>query len=262
MISTLRIILIKTRHYYSALGVRGVLLFYYSKISGRKPIISVSTPGVAHPIRLRIGTTDISTYMQVLVERQYDFDIPITPRFAIDAGANIGLASIYFSNKYPLARIVAIEPEESNYLMLCLNIAPYPNIRAVRAALWFETNNIKLFDSGFGNHGFQVSSNDVATCNFLDSVPGITVEMILKQSGETIVDLLKVDIEGAERNVMEKSEYWISRVKVIMIELHDHISQGCSEAFYNATQGFSPVSYRGETLMRHSINSARILPHD
>ena len=259
---TIRNIVVKSRHYYLALGVRGVLLFYYSKITRHKPIILAHVAGIAHPIRLRIGTTDVSTYMQVLVEHQYDFDIPITPQFVIDAGANIGLASIYFSNKYPSARIVAIEPEESNYIMLCMNIAKDPNIKAIRAALWFETTNIQLVDSGFGNHGYQVSSYNTRDEDGVDSVRGITVDMILNQEGETIVDLLKIDIEGAERNVLDKSERWISRVRVIMIELHDHISQGCSKAFYKATQGFSNESNRGETLMRHSIVSPSALCRD
>lgn len=246
-------IVIKTRHYYLALGVKGVVLFYLSKLTGWKFIISVKVAGLAHPVRLRIGTTDISTYMQVLVERQYEFDIPIIPRFAIDAGANIGLASIYLSNRYPSLQIVAIEPEESNYLLLCMNIAPYPNIKAIRGALWFQEASMNLVDSGFGNHGFQVSSEKTSISNHTESVPGITVDWVLRESRENIVDLLKIDIEGAEKRVMENSENWISKVRVIMIELHDHISSGCSEVFYNVTQGFSEGQYRGETLMRHSI---------
>ena len=40
----------------------------------------------------------------------------------IDAGANIGLTSIYFANKFPNAKIVALEPEIDNYIILQKNI--------------------------------------------------------------------------------------------------------------------------------------------
>jgi hypothetical protein len=67
------------------------------------------------------------------------------------------------------------------------------------------------------------------------------------------VDLLKIDIEGAEREVMEESGAWINTVAVLMIELHDDIKPGCSKAFYEATEGFSKDVIKGETIMRHAL---------
>jgi hypothetical protein len=50
--------------------------------------------------------------------------------------------------------------------------------------------------------------------------------------------VLKVDIEGAEREVFADPSAWIDRVGVIIVELHDRFRTGCSRAFYRATGGF------------------------
>ena len=86
--------------------------------------------------------------------------------------------------------------------------------------------------------------------------PGLTVDAILRDAGQNRVDLLKIDIEGAEREVMSSSANWIDRVGVLMIELHDDIKPGCSEAFRSATRHFSPEVVKGETIMRHSAGAA------
>lgn len=250
-------IAVKIRHYHAALGLKGVVLFLGSKITGIKPTIRVNARGIQHPLKLRIGTTDISTYLQVLVECHYEFDKPEDPRFIIDAGANIGLASVYFANRYPLARIVAIEPEASNFKMLCENVAPYPQVKPVRAALWRENGELFLFDSGQGNHGFQVGGDRGRDGGGLGSVPGFTIGSIMRDAGEGRVDLLKIDIEGAEREVMGKSREWIEKVDVLMIELHDDIKPGCSQTFYEATQSFSNAVFKGETIMRHAMTTVR-----
>lgn len=246
-------IAIKIRHYHSALGLKGVILFLYSKVTGIRPVVTVKVRDMAHPVKLRIGTTDISTYKQVLVLRQYEFEKPEAPRFIIDAGANIGLSAVYFANRFPQAKIVAIEPEDSNYRMLCENVRPYPQVKPLRAALWRENEDLFLLDSGHGNHGFQVGDNETGDLCEVGSVPGLTIDSIMRDAGEEKVDLLKIDIEGAEREVMEESGGWIDTVGVLMIELHDDIKPGCSKAFYEATRGFSNDVIKGETIMRHAL---------
>lgn len=238
--------------YYSELRVKGVALFLFSKCTGIKPIVQIRVHGIAYPVSIRIGTTDLATFKQVLVERHYEFDKPETPRLIIDAGANIGLASIYFANRYPDAKIVAIEPEASNYKMLKRNTAAYPQITPLQAALWRKNENLFLFDSGHGNHGFQVGDEQQGTRERLGATPGLTVDAILRDVGENRVDLLKIDIEGAEREVMSNAASWIDRVGVLMIELHDDIKPGCSDAFHTATRHFSQEVVKGETIMRHA----------
>jgi FkbM family methyltransferase len=242
---------LKIGHYHSALGVKGVLLFLFSKVTGIKPVVRVNVRGIKHPVWLRVGTTDACTYMQVLVGRQYEFDQPRTARFIVDAGANIGLSAVFLANRYPDARIVAIEPEPSNFEMLCKNTALYPMIKPVRAALWRTNEELFVFDTGHGNHGFQVEKKTPA--DRAGSVPGITVDAIMRDEGVEWLDLLKMDIEGAEREVLGDCANWIGKIDTLMIELHDYIKPGCSIEFNKATSGFSKPETNGETTMRHRM---------
>jgi hypothetical protein len=52
------------------------------------------------------------------------------------------------------------------------------------------------------------------------------------------IDLLKIDVEGAECEIFETSQNWIERVRTICIELHDRLRPGCREAYERATTGF------------------------
>src|SRR5436190_21998125 len=116
----------KIRHYHSVLGLPGVMVFLFAKVSGMRPLFCKNLAGIRHPVYVRIGTTDLSVLKQVLVERQYDFSLPVTPKVIVDAGANIGLSAVFFANKYPAAVIFAIEPEESNFKVLEKNVSAYP----------------------------------------------------------------------------------------------------------------------------------------
>ena len=68
--------------------------------------------------------------------------------------------------------------------------------------------------------------------------------------GLKFVDILKIDIEGAEKEVFENSVKWINKVGVIMAELHDNIKAGCSNAFFEATREFHGAFSQGEIVIR------------
>jgi hypothetical protein len=62
------------------------------------------------------------------------------------------------------------------------------------------------------------------------------------------IDILKIDIEGAEKEVFADSTAWLGRVRAIIIELHDRLKPGCSRSFYNGSNGFDHEQYRGESV--------------
>lgn len=248
-------ILRKIGHYYSALGLSGVLLFLIAKLLRTQILFKKMVPGIVHPVYVRVGTTDVSVFRQVLQEKQYDFQLQIAPKLIIDAGANIGLSAVFFANLYPLAKIVAIEPEGSNIEVLKKNAAPYPQITILEAALWSESQEIALLDDGQGNDGFRTGQANAGGQSPSRLVKGVTVDSIMREFGVDSVDVLKIDIEGSEKEVLENSSSWISHVGVIMAELHDHLKDGCSRAFFKATETFSFERTRGETVMRAKLAS-------
>ena len=239
----------KLRHYHLLLGIPGVATFLCAKLTGKKPLFKKHLAGIRHPIYVRVCTTDPTVLRQVFWERQYDQSLPLAPKVIVDAGANIGLSAVFFANKYPDCKIIAIEPEENNFQVLKMNVAPYPQIEPVQAALWNEDGQISLFDPGLGNHGFQVGRSNGKDHGCSNSVPAVSVGSLLKRPGFAPIDLLKIDIEGAEKEVFENSAAWIGQVNGIMAELHDRIKPGCTEAFLKATKEFPARSTLGETCV-------------
>jgi hypothetical protein len=66
----------------------------------------------------------------------------------------------------------------------------------------------------------------------LASVKSYSVDDLLKIAGSEQIDILKLDIEGAEKELFSDSTDWIEHVSNIVIELHDRFRPGCAEAFY------------------------------
>jgi hypothetical protein len=75
-----------------------VLARRFVKLSTNWREQSLTLAGVKHPVYVRPGTTDIEVMQQVLLDYEYDFKLPGRPQVIVDAGANIGLASVYFAN--------------------------------------------------------------------------------------------------------------------------------------------------------------------
>jgi len=228
-------------------------------------IIKYKEKNILEPIFLRIGTADIGTFIQIFVNKEYDFVTKYQPKVIIDAGANIGLASIYFANKYPIAKIIAIEPEKNNYQMLEKNVEKYKNIIPLQSALWHKNESIRLVDTGLGTDSFITQKNDEINSSFQGvlshlvnenknssvcyQVPGMSMDKILKDYGLQEVDILKIDIEGAEVEVFKNTSSWIKKINSISIELHDFMKKGCSESFYKGSKGFDSEWSKGESTI-------------
>jgi hypothetical protein len=66
----------------------------------------------------------------------------------------------------------------------------------------------------------------------------LPISSLIRDFGIDHIDLLKIDIEGAEKEVFEACD-WQDRLDSIVIELHDRYTPGCSEVVNSALQGFS-----------------------
>jgi FkbM family methyltransferase len=232
------------RGYYKNFGLRGVLAIITYRLTGRPREITAQPPGIRNPVHIRVRTTDSSTYVGVLLRGEYDFDLPFSPRTIVDAGANIGMASIYYTHRFPEARIIAIEAEASNFDVLVRNVRPYANITPIHAALWNRDGEISVSEpnpltGASGKWGFVTNEGPGV------KVRAITMRTLLEEMRIRSVDLLKVDIEGAEIEVFGACD-WIQDIRCIAIELHDRFRPGCSETVNSAMRGFSRLQ-RGET---------------
>ena len=239
------------RMYYGILGFEGLLSAIKAKITHSTTLIVLDRQDCNNPFRLRIPSTDIPMYQQVFIDQEYDFLVKTQPKVIIDAGANIGLASIYFTNKYPDAKIIAIEPEQSNFELLKENIAPYPNIIPIQAALWHKNEEINLIDPGLGKVGFMTEKKNPSKSlpgNTCQIVEAITIDKIMKDYNLEKIDILKMDIEGAEREVFSDTSAWIEKVDSLIVELHERMKAGCNRSFYSGSKGFDHEWKQGENV--------------
>lgn len=188
---------------------------------------------LGHSITLREGSSDLACFHAIFRQHEYASPYKMEPRLIVDAGANIGAASLYLTARYPDARIIAIEPDESNFELLVKNCASYPNIIPVQAALWFETTKLSFLDPDAEKWAMTVG-NEKSGSTLVDAV---TIPQLMKLYGFDHIDLLKIDIEGAELELFSNAPIWLDQVDYMVIELHDRFRTGCSTAFYSALQG-------------------------
>jgi len=186
------------------------------------------------PLIIRKNTTDIKVFRQIFIWQDYNFlDIlpNKNPRFIVDGGANAGYSSLWFANKFPNAKILAIEPEKKNFQVLQRNIVKKKNISAIEAGIWGDNSELAIQDPECGEWCFvtrEAHSDDTK------KIPSITIDKILRDSNFSKIDILKLDIEGAEENVFSSNyKDWLNRVDVIILELHDRYVVGSSKAVYS-----------------------------
>jgi len=226
--------------YLRALGLsQGLRLIALECASATPRAVEVRAPQLPHPVMLRLHTSDTEAFDGVIRKREYELALAHPPSVIFDVGANIGLAAVWFASRFPNARVFALEPEPSNYALLCRNAAPYPGIVPIQAALWPESGTIGLVDPGTGHWGFRT----VAEATGDSGVAAVSIPDLLARYGIDRIDLLKIDIEGAEREIFSTSAPWIACVGVIAAELHDHLAPGATHAFEAATAEF-PVRWR------------------
>jgi FkbM family methyltransferase len=210
-------------------------------------------PGYSLPINLRTKSTDLLTFHQIFTFKEYDMHFKDEPKFIIDAGANIGLAALYFNKNYPKAKIIAIEPEKANFKMLEINSKNHKNFYLYKRALSNQANLVlNVVDKGLGNWGFVTEGEgSLGKQSVVDTVQTITIDEIMNEYNLEFIDLLKIDIEGGEKELFDSNyENWLPRTKYIAIELHDGIKMGSSKSFFKAISQYN-FSYhkKGDNLL-------------
>ncbi|WP_099464658.1 FkbM family methyltransferase [Parabacteroides provencensis] len=219
-------------------GLKSFLLFFAPPCM-RGKIIKVGK------FYFRLGTTDLGIFEQIFYSKQYEIDI-CSPEYIIDGGANIGLATCYFKEKWPMSKIVAIEPEDSNFELLKLNTANFKDVNLLKAAVWNKSCFLS-FNSVHANFdSFSVKESNTCT-----SISAITIAEILSRYNYPRIDLLKMDIEGAEKKVFDETAHqWLPLVNTLVIELHDRMQFGCAKSVFSTLSVYDYIlDIKGENFI-------------
>ena len=226
--------------------IDGLKLYRHIKSGSRGP---VTINKLKFPLFFRGIASDVFMFEQIFIEGQYDIEVPFIPKCILDLGANIGLASVLFANRFPDAKIFAVEPDTGNYETARKNLAPYANVTLVKGAVWHVSENINLIDSGHGEAAYMVKPGIGK-----NMIRAYTIEEIMGIINADSIDILKIDIEGAEKEIFETgSEAWAPVTKLIIVETHDRYKKGSSKAVFNSIGSYDfSLELSGENLVLYN----------
>lgn len=171
-------------------------------------------------IYLRTFAGDIRIFYELFFEKIYAVPRSILPKPAVivDAGANIGMAGLYFSLAYPQARVYCIEPDGGNLLVLRKNLASFMSegsVILIEAALHEEDGEVSLAGEGWSyNRAVGPAAEGGA------KVPALRLGSLITRWQLEKIDLLKMDIEGAEEGIFRGDTGWLDHVDTILLEVH------------------------------------------
>jgi FkbM family methyltransferase len=152
----------------------------------------------------------------------------------LDLGANVGFAAVSLAARHPGAHLVCVEPDPESFALLERNLALNHIEAAVyRAAVVGEPGRYAVAS------GAAPASNRVFR-SAAGEIDGITVGEALGRAGLERVDLMKIDIEGAEAGVFADARDWAPRVRAIIAELHAPYGVADADALL-ALHGFELV---------------------
>ena len=213
-------------------------------------VVDLDFQGNKIPFAYRPDTIDENVIQNVFQNEEYLLPIEdFQPKLILDCGGNIGCSALYFSSIYPDAQIYTVEPEKNNFKLLTFNTCMYDNIHAINSELWDKETFVKVQEDNSKDAGLimvETTEDDDAAINTT------TISKILKDSGLEEIDILKVDIAGAEKEVFSAPDVdeWLSKVNIIIIKLNDGVKRDCSYEFFKAVSKYHwYFTQRGENVI-------------
>lgn len=202
---------------------------------------TIHLPKLKRKIYLRKNTKDLETFEEIFLTNLYNTNIQFEPKTIVDAGANVGLASLFFHLKYAEASIVALEIESKNSESIRKNTHGIPNFELIEKGLFNRKSFFKIEDPYNASNSFQIREVEA---NEQYDIESITLDEILNEKKWDTIDILKIDIEGAEKQLFESNfENWLPKTKVIMVETHDRMIPKCSYTVMNTINKYNFILY-------------------
>lgn len=152
------------------------------------------------------------------VEESYRFASLSDNPYIVDCGANVGVGVRYWKTLFPSARVVALEPDPQIFDLLVANTSGLSDVELLRKAAW-SADTVLSF-AAVGADGGHLSS----LADHGDEVVTLEVEAVrLREYLVGNVDLLKIDIEGAELEVLRDCQDRLGLVQNLFVEYHSFV---------------------------------------
>lgn len=186
---------------------------------------------------VRHNTSDVLALNQILILEEYFPIVSLIESFGhtssiktvVDVGANVGYATIYFGAFFPQALIVSVEPVLTNFDRMVQVLAHNTHLHSkpLHRALWDKDERLEI-DSSFRDK-LDWSRTVRPVQSLTTSTPittGITINGVMDWANVKDIDLLKIDVEGAEQKLFSDKNFLaaMSKVKYLTMEIHDEIA--------------------------------------
>ncbi len=167
----------------------------------------------------------------------------------IDVGANWGYFTLLAAQRTGCSgRVVALEPNPDLFARLRANVATngYANVTCLPIAAAEQPGQIPFVDGGsMGNSGLSRAARDTERADFV--APSATVDALIEDAGIERVRLVKIDVEGAEAQVLAGMQHGIARRRYehVLLEFHPWAFERPQSAFNRCVDGLRSAGYSG-----------------
>lgn len=227
------------------LGFIATISYFFQRLFLKKDaLIKLKIPFVTDRILLRNKSYDTHIFYQIFIKEDLAFvkKMQYPVNVIIDAGANIGLSTIYLKNIFPRAAILSIEPSATNFEILKKNVANYAGIVLFKGAVMGEAQHVSITNPEDNYASFRVMEN-----NSSGNITAHPLSYFIRQFGLEKIDFIKMDIEGSEKDVFEKIDtHTLSKIRAFAIEVHEHLVPGTFELITQKLSMYNQIDTAGE----------------
>jgi FkbM family methyltransferase len=225
----------------------------------------VRLKNVTQPVWMRPGVSDWIVMERIFLDREYD---PISQRhdaamdqlqsllvaqgkrpLIIDCGANIGMSSVWLTERFPDATIISLEPEAANFEILSRTAKNFPNIIPMNVAISDRMSCVTLTNDGDTPWAWKTEETEEG------GVTAVTIPYLVGLDHHYALMAVKVDIEGFEVNLFRDGAEWVDGLPLLVFEMHDWMlpDSGSGHSFFSAlSRHRRDYLVRGENVFSYS----------
>ncbi len=187
----------------------------WSRRRGTLPVV-LAADGARFRVALRLRSSDATVAGETFVGRYHLPPGPLAEvRTVLDLGANIGLTVAHLAVLCPDARVVGVELDRENVALAQRNVAAWADRCSIlQGAVWIRDEPVRYRISRGNEYGAAVVAGGEL------EVEGIAIGTLIARLGWDVVDYVKMDIEGAEQDVLRTNTDWAEHVGSIKVETH------------------------------------------
>lgn len=181
--------------------------------------VTIRLRDIPAPLLCRSGTTDAAVLWDTFGKRYHLSPGPLPDSAIIlDLGANVGYTAVDLAVRYPRTRIFAVELDADNIALAQWNLQPFSQrCTVIQAAVWSYDGEVGYGgDAAWTQHVFPAEAGEKAERKAL----ALTMETLFERFGLVRVDFVKMDIEGAEAEILLPMAPWLAQVEMLKVEVH------------------------------------------